>query len=363
MKKNILFIVLLLIVTRLFSQQCGEWPADCPDRGSITASQDSTVRAKSGLLPQEIAMQDAARTLVTGMMKQAAETLHWKCVELDETTNLNPFQRAETPDPVRSPRAYGIAFEFITSEDSVSEWKNWLMDFAERYRKVGENTMKEEAEVYNSPDFKRCYDSVNLYIKMASDYMTNHKKEGAALFEDKELIRLQDKQKEFTDQLARLTNNPPSSGDINALEREKSARTQEFRNASIVEIFFSFNESVGIVQDDGFEVQVQHYALPSVPLARYVHLTHPDINTLDWHFTRWENMIVLFLGNWLANSDIDANVIAGFSTKGQDDEHTPKKIFSDKIQNLAIHVTGNKTNMDQLLQRLDMNKLKDSIVN
>ena len=57
----------------------------------------------------------------------------------------------------------------------------------------------------------------------------------------------------------------------------------------------------------------------------------------------------------------DQNYEAAFTKKGQADEHTPKKIKSDKVQTIVIHIMGNSTNMDKLIQQLDIDKLNKAI--
>ncbi len=362
MIKIVIFIFLMTIVNRLaLSQTCDVFPADCPDEGSIQASQNPTIRLGNGILLQEIKMQDAMRYLVTDMMINVAKTLHWRAIEMDEITNLNSGQSGGTPYALRSPRFFGIEFEFIVDKDSLAAWKDWLIEFSNRYKDAGLNAMNKEADVAHSPLYKQYSDSVDHYIKLSADYMTAHQNEGAKLFDDKQLTYLQHKQKDYTDKQVALLNQNNSENSLSSFDDDKKQGTKRFRNASTLEIFFEFNPGVGTVFSSDGEEQVTNYNLPGAVVAKSVHLSEPDPYTIPWHFDQWENLTLLLFGNWLTKTDQYKNYNAVFTLNKQNDEHTPKKIMSDKVQTIAIHVMGNKTNMDKLIQQLNITSLNNAI--
>lgn len=363
MKHFLLLLGLTIYFSCTSAQDCPYSPADCPDEGSIEAALSASVRSGNGLTNKEIEMQDRMRNLTTDMMQHAAKTLGWRMIEIDEVTNLSPFQSASTPVSLRSPREYGIEFEFIVNNDSLKAWRNWLIDFSNRYTNAGTNYLNKQNDVVNSPIYKQYSDSVDRYIKLSTDYMTAHQNEAAKLFQDKQLKYLQAKETEFNNKRIALTNTNQSENNMNSMDDEKIKRTGQYRTESTVEVFFEFNAHVGILNSsDGDEEETAtNYNLPGTAFAKLVHLSKPDPNTIPWHFDQWENMTVILLGKWLAKTDQYKNYNAVFTLNRQDDEHAPKKIMSDKIQTIAIHLMGSKTNMNKLIQQLDISKLNTVI--
>lgn len=355
------FIIMASCCSLASAQTCNVSPADCPDEGSIRASQSTSVRLGNGLLQQEITMQDAMRNLVTDMMMNAAKTLHWRAIEMDEVTNLNGLQSGGTAYALRSPRYFGIEFEFIINKDSLEAWKNWLEDFSNRYNNATLNSMNKQADAANSPLYKQYSDSVDRYIKLSTDYMTAHQNEGAKLFEDKMLKHLQDKQNEFNDKRAALLNQNNVENNLSSFDNEKKQRIKQFREASTIEIFFEFNPGVGIIHSSGGNEQIANYNLAGAAIAKSVHLSEPDPNSIPWHFDQWENMTTLLFGKWIPKTDQYQNYSATFTLNGQNDEHTQKKIMSDKVQTIAIHVMGSKANMDKLIQQLNIASFNNAI--
>ncbi len=359
--KKLFFVLGILSSCIVNAQTCDLSPADCPDAGSIEAALSATVRSRNGLTDKEIEMQDRMRNLTTDMVQHAAKALGWRVIEIDEVVNLNPFQSGGTPPPLRSPRGYGIEFEFIVNKDSLKDWKDWLVDFSTRYQNTTMDLMNKQNEIANSPLYKQYTDSVNRYINLYTDYISAHQNEGAALFTSAKVKYYQDKQKEYTDKRVALLNSNASANTSDAFDKEKAARTAAFRDASIVQIFFSFNDGVGIIHSSNGEEQVLNINSPGTAYAKFVHIPEPDPNTIPWHFDQWENMDVLLFGKWLPKPDQYKNYSAAFTRNGQADEHTPKKITSDKVQTIAVHVMGSKANMDKLVQQLDTAKLNAAI--
>ncbi len=76
---------------------------------------------------------------------------------------------------------------------------------------------------------------------------------------------------------------------------------------------------------------------------------------------QWDNIAVLLFGKWLLKPDSYKNYNAFFTLNKQDDERAPKKVTSDKVQTIAIHVMVNRVNIDKLIQQLDMSKLNSAI--
>ena len=322
MKKKIFIpFILLLYTLNLKAQDCSWYPADCPDEASIENSQSIAVRTENGLLPQEIAMQDNMRSLVTQIMLKAAKELNWQMMELDEVTNLDPMQGAATPYSDRSPRQYGIAFQFIVNKDSLDAWRNWVQEFNKRYMNAGTQSFQAQKDIENSSAYRQAYDSMMYYSKVRTDYITAHP--GINSWEDKHVLNLQKKQDAFLAKVQYMQNHPTSSGNsMDDLDREKEVKTLQFRNNTLVQVFFEFNQHVGLINDDGANPESTNISVPGAVIAKKVHLRAPDLNSLIWHFNRWNNMKVLLMGNWILRP-VDQNYEAAFTKKGQADEHTP----------------------------------------
>jgi hypothetical protein len=66
---------------------------------------------------------------------------------------------------------------------------------------------------------------------------------------------------------------------------------------------------------------------------------------------------MMLLGNFLTKPDEKGYYDAGFSRNGQGDEHTPKEIRSDKVQNISIMIRGDKKNIEKIAGLIDVDKL------
>jgi hypothetical protein len=347
------------LASRASAQACRLSPADCPAAGLEYARSDS-IRIGNGLLPREVAMQDAMRTLVTRMIRQAGERLHWDVTELDEVTNLGPLQSASTPYAQRSPRGFGIAFQFIVSDDSLRAWRQWMQDFNRRYRQAGAAGFKDAADAQSSPLYAQYNDSVQHYLKLRLAYEDAHPH--AIGDEDKYLIMTQKKQNEFLQKMQDMINGS-GSGDgptLDQLDEEKRTQTLRFRNAALVQVFFEFNGGFNGIREDDAVVETHPLSVPEAAGAVRVRVTNPAA-TDPWHFADWPNMSVVWLGKWLPPRD-NANAYAAFTRNGQDDEHTPKRVKSDEVQTIVIHMMGEQSNCERLLPQLDMNALNAVIV-
>ncbi len=234
------------------------------------------------------------------------------------------------------------------------------MDFNEQYDNAGKTAFQQVKDVQNSPQYRQYYDSAQHYTKLYTDYITAHPKVTTAVeTQMKYLIKQQDK---FINKMNNMTKNSGNSSEpsLDDLDKEKDKKTLQFKDGTMVQVFFEFNPSVALINTSN-EIKTKEIHVPGTKLAKEVLLGDPELNSLPWHFESWPNMKVLLLGNWLSKP-VDQNYSAAYGLGGQGDEHTPKKIKSDKVQTIAIHVMGNSTNMDKLIQQLDINKLNKAIV-
>jgi hypothetical protein len=146
------------------------------------------------------------------------------------------------------------------------------------------------------------------------------------------------------------------------MEKEKKLQTLRFRKNTLVEVFFNFNEPIGLTSSEDMNSQVGNANITGTAVSKFVHQPEPDLNSsLIWHFDNWENRLMVLLGNWKLKPT-NGNYSATFSKNGQADEHTPKKIKSDKVQTIAINIVGNHQNINKILSHIDINQLNKVIV-
>ena len=362
MKKIYLLFCGISFFTFGMAQDCPLFPADCPDGGSIENGQSESVRLGNGLLIQEIHMQNQMRNLTTAMMLAAGKKLHWEVQELDEVTNLNPFQQSETPYELRSPRYFGIAFECILNQDSLKAWKNWLTNLSLQLENQGLETQKQQQELENSPKYLQYQDSANYYMKAATDFLTAHPNFSTNTKEVTQYTGLMAKVTGFTEKMNAVLY-PPTTGNNEDPNAVRDKGTLYYRNLVTLDIFFEFNAGVGLIYTSDGEEKVQQYTPDTLPgIAKSVTLSDPDLNTIMWHFDQWPDMQVILLGGWKQDKENRSNYTAAFEAAGQGDEHTPKKVKSDQVQTIAIHIMGNPQNARLLIKELKWPQLTGVLV-
>ena len=359
MRKLIIPIFLVLAATSLFAQDYPQWPADKPETGFIKDSQSREVRIQNLILPQEVDMQDKMRTLFTDMMNRAARQLGWQMEEISEYTNDNALQGGDVPYALRSPRGIDITFQFIVNQDSLQAWRNYEMDYGQQLQTNMGNALEAEKKIQESPAYKMYADSVNYYIKLYSTYCDKHKNEGAALFtKDPHPQLYLTKQKSFSDKMVAMTNNVNAQSGGQQLDVEHNVKTHKFRNETVVQVRFNVNDYVCEMSDQSTETTQREYPEQNVTLAKRVKIQ----NYGNDHFSKWDEMIVLLLGNFNKKPADNNNYNAGFDFGGQGDEHTPKKIKSDKVQNIDVHIMGSAINIDKMVRLIDVARLNSTII-
>jgi hypothetical protein len=77
---------------------------------------------------------------------------------------------------------------------------------------------------------------------------------------------------------------------------------------------------------------------------------------------KWNNIILVLLGNFLTKPNEYGGYDAGFNHNSQGDNHSPKKIKTDKVQNISINISGSKINVEKIAKLIDVEKLNSTIV-
>lgn len=363
MKKLLICWFTVLNTGILYAQDCAFYPADCPETEFIEQSQSRQDRLDNDILPQEIDMQDKMRALITVMMKNASLALHWDMIELKEYTNDGGLQSGGTPYPLRSPRGIDITFQFIVNKDSLQAWKNYQTDYDKRHYNDISQDYNNITTTTESPLYKRYKDSADHYMKLYTTYVEEHKDEGAALYtKDKHPAYYQKKQTEFLDKLNALTDQTHRNSGIESKESEHDKITRRFRKNIVVQVHFHANNFVGIAIDQSLgpiESTSVTFPLPHAALSKLYTVKENQTNE---SLVKWNNIILILLGNFLTKPNNYGYYDAGFNHNSQGDEHSPKKIKSDKVQNISISISGNKKFIEKMLKFIDVDKLNGTIV-
>lgn len=363
MKKVIICCFTVLTTGFLHAQECSNYPADCPETVFIEQSQNREIRLDNDILPQEIDMQDKMRTLITAMMENAAKKLHWEMTELSEYTNEGGLQVAGTPYGQRSPRGIDITFRFFVNNDSLQAWKDHQSIYDKRYMNDISQDYTNIISTKKSPLYAQYKDSADYYLNLYTTYVEQHKDEGAALYtKDKHPAYYQKKQTEFLDKLTALSGQTHENSGIESKVAEQEIITRRFRNNTVVQVEFYVNNFTGIAIDQSLgpiESTSVAYPLPHAVLSKLYTVT---ANQTNESLIKWNNTILVLLGNFQTKPNDYGYYDAGFTHNGQGDEQTPKKIKSDKVQNISIVINGNKINIEKMANFIDVNLLNSSIV-
>lgn len=347
----------------LYAQDYAQWPADKPETGFIENSKSREIRLRNSVLPQEVDMQDKMRVLITDMMQNASNQLGWTMIELSEYTNQNPMQGAGTPYALRSPRGIEITFQFIVNKDSLQAWKNYQSDYANNTMNTLEANYNNTQSVVESPKYKQYRDSANYYMNLYTTYCDAHKDEGVDLYtKDKHPKYYQQMERGFIDKANAMVQQAQDKSGVESLQDKGKNETRRYRNHTVVQVTFHVNDYVGLALNQSLgpiEFTSATYPISDAKISRLYSISrNQDHNDFD----KWNNVIMILLGNFQTKPDKYFSYNTGFDLNGQGDEHTPKKIKSDKVQNISINICGDKTNIEKMAKLVDVAKLNSVIV-
>lgn len=363
MKKVLVFYFILLSSFSLYAQDYPQWPADNPETDNIEASQSKQIRQGNDILPQEIEMQDKMRTTITDMMENAAKKLGWTMVELSEYTNENGLQGGGTPYPLRSPRGIEITFQFIVNKDSLQAWKNYQTAYANDRINSQQANYNNTQAISGSPLYKQYQDSVNHYMNLYTTYTTAHQDEGAALYtKDKHPKYYMQKENEFINKMTTMTQQTQDNSGAEHAEDKRKGETRRFRNHTVVQVKFSVNNYSAFAIDQSLGPIESASVIFPITGTKVSKLYSTPWNQENKDLVKWNNVLLILLGNFQAKPGAENVYKAGFNFNGQGDEHTPKKIKSDKVQNISINIYGDKTNVEKMVKLIDVEKLNSTIV-
>ena len=363
MTRNLIFLFFSVISCfSLYAQDYPQWPADKPETGFIEESQSREIRLKNDILPQEIDMQDKMRTIITDMMENASKKLGWPVVELSEYTNEGGLQNGGTPFLLRSPRSINITFQFIVNKDSLQAWKIYQSDYANNHMNSQEANYDNAQSLMESPKYKQYQDSANYYMNLYTTYTTVRQNEGSALFtKDKHPKYYQQKEIFFINKMTAMTQQVHDNSRIELAEEKEEDVTFRFRNHTVLQVSFYVNKfTAGAIDQSLGPIQSSSVTFPK-SAAKVSKLYSIPRNQENKKLVKWDNVLLILLGNFKAKPGQYGYYQAGFNLNGQGDEHTPKKIKSDKVQNISIHISGDKTNVEKMAKLIDVEKLNSKI--
>jgi hypothetical protein len=99
-----------------------------------------------------------------------------------------------------------------------------------------------------------------------------------------------------------------------------------------------------------------------VALARLYNNNEPIFNDPVNTFNRSRNMALLLLGGWNLKPDEYNYYHRAVTDKTNIDKVSDKKIKCDRVQNVAIHLSGNKKAMQSCLSTVAGSELQNLIV-
>jgi hypothetical protein len=357
------FCLFQVSIFSLYAQDYPQWPADKPETENINESQSREIRLKNLVLPQEIDMQDKFRVLITDMMEKVSKKLNWSMVELSEYTNDNAFQNGGTPYNLRSPRGIEITFQFIVNNDSLLAWKKYESNYEKSSMNSLDVNYTNMQSIMESAKYKQFRDSADYYMNLYISYCEAHKSEGADLYtKDKHPKYYQQKETAFIDNANAMVQQTDDNSGIKESEEENKAETRRFRNHTVVQVKFHVNAYSGIAIDrSGSSIQFTStpYPITGATLSK-LYTVQKDQEHFD--FDRWNNVMLILLGNFQTKIDKLENYNATYTLNGQGDEHTPKKRKSQVVQNISINIYGDKGNVEKMASLIDIEKLNNEII-
>jgi hypothetical protein len=343
------FIFLFGINLSSFAQQCDQFPADCPNDGEIQQAEDSSVCITNLIFPVEISMQNLARDVTDTLLNQFAKKNNWQIIKLDEeaASGSRDGNGNSVPEEKRRPHKYEITYEFIVNADSLSLWKKWINDFAngsaDQFHQYQNNIALQQNVI------QQYSDSMTYYTTLAGQNATDQNR----------FTYYMNKANAFSDKINSITNSPQTQQINNSRDDERTARTIQFHDGSIFQVTVSFNNY--LTENAGEPISTTN--ISGVTLLRNYYNAKPDMNDAIHYFTHSKNMTLILLGAWQSQTDQYGSYHATFELNGANtDAISVKKTPSYKIQNIDIHLSGNRNAIQKFLQEINLQKLNALIL-
>ena len=370
-----LAICLLMYNSNVYSQTCPDWPASCPDNNYVDADrvEDSTQKMLNPIVPEEVTMEYRLRELTGSLVRKVAQKEHWnEPVEIYEyaSSGFRDAKENVLSFPLRPPHWVKIVWQIIVNNDSMKQWIDWLKDLGTRAQSNISDYANKMTAVQNT--YKRYMDSANYYGDLKGNYMTAHYAKyqqdlvtgntvGIAAYE-KAVAVYDDKANIFIKKATDLQKDPGAEKAQDDIQTERVQKSLIFRESVVLFIEFDFNPDRG---DAGRCECKPIKGEPSSNGFKVVRwFTNPEptsTNVVD--YSNSTNVAYGLLGGWSSVPDNRGIYWPSYhSDPKASDKVSPKKIKSDQVQSLCIHVSANKSAMQKFFEDLDTGELSRIIV-
>ena len=374
MKKTVIAFFLAMSGNFSYAQTCSYFPADCPlDCASL---KDSESCIGKFILPREITMQNDIRNLITDQMERIADSKKWVVYEYDESASgifVKPANANEKAYPLpfslRGPHEYILSFIFIVSNDSLTAWRNWRdTEMMDRANQITESYNQSVGDPAFQDAEKKYMDSADYWANQKAAYMTAHADEyqKASLSQDQagikkfyDALKPYDARSNYWINKAKEKNSGTMSGSEKLSEDFQTyriAKTQAYRNSSIIRIKFKFNTGDDIASETGSLIPSKQLTVSGSALARQYHNDKPDEGAsfdMD-QFSRATDLAFILFGSWNLNPDKYKHYHASYTLdKKNTDKLTQKITPCDLIQTISVHVEGSPHYIGEFLEQMD----------
>ncbi len=327
-------------------------------------------------MPREINMQNDIRNLLTDQMEKIADSKKWEVYEYDENAfgifvkPANANEKAyPLPFSLRGPHMYILSFIFIVSNDSLTAWRNWRnTEMMDRANHITDSYNQSVSDPAFQETEKKYMDSADYWVNQKAAYMTAHTDEyqKALLSQDQagikkfyDALKPYDARSNYWINKAKDKNTGTMAGSEKLSEDFQTyriAKTQAYRNSSIIRIKFKFNEGDDIASETGNLIPVTQLSIPGSALARQYHNDKPDegaIFDMD-QYSRTTDLAFILFGSWNLIPDKYKHYHASYTLdKKNTDKVSPKKTASDMIQTISVHIEGSPYYIGEFLKRMD----------
>ncbi len=373
-KKTVVVLFMSLSVFFSYAQSCSYFPSDCPL--DVSPMKDSQSCIGNFIVPQEITMQNTIRNLVTDEMDRIAESKKWEVYEYNESAFgvfVRPANGNEKAYPLpfnlRAPHKYILSYIVIVNNDSLVAWRNWRnTEMMDRANHITDSYNQSLSDPSFQETEKKYMDSADYWANQKAAYMTAHTDEyqKALLSQDQAGIKkFYDALKPYDARSNYWINkaNEKNTGTMSGSEKlnedfqiYRIAKTQEYRNSSILRIKFKFNAGDDIVSETGYMISVTQLSVPGSTLARQYHNDKPDegaIFDMD-QFSRSTDLAFILYGAWDMSPDKYKHYHASYTLyKKNTDKLTPKLTSCDTIQTISVHIEGSPYYIGEFMKLLE----------
>ena len=379
MKKTFLILAftagLIIYNAHIYAQTCPDWPAACPNDNYVDEDrlEDSTQKMLNPIVSEEVTMQYRLRELTGSLVRRVAQKEHWnEPVEIYEyaSSGFRDANENVLAYPIRPPHWVKIVWQVIVNKDSMQQWIDWLKDLGTRAQSnINDyaNKMTAVQDVY-----KRYMDSANHYGDLKGDYMSAHyakyqqdivtgNKTGIAAYE-KAVAVYDDKANAFVKKATDLQKDAGAEKAQDDIQTERVQKSLIFRESVVLFIEFDFNSDRG---DAGrCECKPIKGETPSNGFKVVRWFTNPQptsTNVID--YSNSTNVAYGLLGGWTSTPDSRGIYWPSYHADQKAiDKLTPKKIKTDRVQSICIHVSSNKAAMQKFFTDLDTEELNKVII-